>query len=124
MSHTDRPTEPFDSDQPVSPAEDRDRQLAAAAWILGWIGGPVPAVAILIVTRTPSWSRQLVWAAAAFWTAMWAVLIALLVAEVSGDVPAFAVWWIGAVVLALGATVAATRVAVRRSERSPHRTSW
>jgi hypothetical protein len=108
----------------VSPAEDRNRQIAAAAWILGWIGGPLPAVAMLIATDTPPWSRRLIRAAAVFWTAMWAVLIGLVVAEVSGDVPAFAIWWIGAVVIALAATVIAARVAFRRSEQSSRRTSW
>ncbi len=108
----------------VSPAEDRDRQIAAAAWILGWIGGPLPAVAILLATETPRWSRRLIRAAAGFWTLMWAVLIGLLVAEVTGDVPGFAAWWIAAVVVALGATVVAARVAYRRSERSPRRRAW
>lgn len=59
---------PFASSDDGSPAEDRDRRIAAAAWILGWIGGSLPAVAILIATRTPRWSRQLVRAAAVFWT--------------------------------------------------------
>jgi hypothetical protein len=108
----------------VSPAEDRNRQIAAAAWILGWIGGPLPAVAMLIATDTPQWSRRLIRAAAVFWAVMWAVLIGLVVAEVSGDVPAFSVWWIGAVVVAFAATVIAARVAFRRSESSARRASW
>lgn len=108
----------------VSPGEDRNRQLAAAAWILGWIGGPLPAVAMLLVTRTPPWSRRLIEAAAVFWTVMWSVLLALVYFEASGDVPAFAVWWVVAVVVAFGATLAATRVALRRSERSADRAAW
>jgi hypothetical protein len=108
----------------VSPAEDRNRQIAAAAWILGWIGGPLPAVVMLVATDTPPWSRQLIRAAAVFWTVMWAVFIGLVVAEVTGDVSAFAVWWIGAVVVALAATVIAARLAFRRSEQSTRRTSW
>jgi len=111
------------SDQ-VSPAEDRNRQLSAAAWILGWIGGPVPAGAMLLVTRTPPWSRRLIGAAAVFWTVMWVLLLALVYLEASGDVPAFPVWWVAAILVALGATVAATRVALRRSQRSGERTSW
>lgn len=108
----------------VTPAEDRNRQIAAAAWILGWIGGPLPAVAMLIATDTPQWSRRLIRAAAVFWTVMWAVLVGLVAAEVSSDVPAFAAWWIAVVVLALAATVVAARVAFRRSEASSRRTSW
>jgi hypothetical protein len=108
----------------VSPAEDRNRQIAAAAWILGWIGGPLPAVAMLLVTRTPRWSRRLIGAAAVFWTAMWSVLLALVYLEASGEVAAFAVWWVVAVVVAFGTTLAATRVALRRSERSSDRASW
>jgi hypothetical protein len=108
----------------VSPAEDRNRQISAAAWILGWIGGPLPAVAMLVATDTPPWSRRLIRAAAAFWTVMWAVLLGLVVGEVTGDVPAFAIWWIGAVVIALAATATAARVAFRRSEQSSRRTSW
>jgi hypothetical protein len=116
-----RPIAPSDR---VSPAEDRNRQIAAAAWILGWIGGPLPAVAMLVATATPPWSRRLIRAAAVFWTVMWAVLIGLVVAEVTGEVSAFAVWWIGAVVVALAATIIAARIAFRRSERSTRRTSW
>jgi hypothetical protein len=108
----------------VSPAEDRNRQLAAAAWILGWVGGPFPAVAILLATRSPRWSRRLVGAAAVFWTVTWSVLLGLVYLEASGDVPAFAAWWIAAIVLAFGATVAATRLALRRSEDSDQRAAW
>ena len=103
------------SNDRVSPAEDRNRQIAAAAWILGWIGGPLPAVAMLLVTNTPPWSRRLVRAAAVFWTFMWAVFFGLFYAGVNGAVPAFAAWWIGAVVIALAATFAAVRIAFRRS---------
>jgi hypothetical protein len=39
-------------------------------------------------------------------------------------VSAFAAWWIGAVVVALAATVIAARIAFRRSEQSTRRTSW
>lgn len=99
----------------VSPAEDRNRQIAAAAWILGWIGGPLPAVAMLLVTKTPPWSRRLVRAAAVFWTFMWMVFIGLFAAGVNDAIPAFAAWWIAAVVVALVATFAAARIAFRRS---------
>jgi hypothetical protein len=108
----------------VSPAEDRNRQIAAAAWILGWIGGPLPAVAMLVVTRTPRWSRRLVVGAAVFWSVTWLLLLGLVFAEARGDVPAFPVWWIAAILIALGATIYATRVALRRSERSGERASW
>jgi hypothetical protein len=108
----------------VSPAEDRNRQLAAAAWILGWVGGPLPAVAMLLVTRTPPWSRRLMVGAAVFWAAMWVVFFVLVALEVSGSVPAFAVWWIAAILLAFGATIAATRLALRRSEASGERAAW
>lgn len=121
MNDVDSPTASKDR---VSPAEDRNRQIAAAAWILGWIGGPLPAAAMLLVTDTPRWTRRLIRAAAAFWTLVWAVLIGLLFAEVTGDVPGFAAWWIAAVVVALAATVVAARVAYRRSERSSRRTPW
>lgn len=99
----------------VSPAEDRNRQIAAAAWILGWIGGPLPAVAMLLVTKTPPWSRRLVRAAAVFWTFMWMVFVGLFAAGVNDAIPAFAAWWIAAVVVALVATFAAARIAFRRS---------
>lgn len=112
------------SDQSVSPAEDRDRQLAAAAWILGWIGGPFPALAILMITDGPGWSRQLVRDAAVFWTIMWAVLLGLLYAELTTDVPAFAALWTGVVVIALAVTFVAARMALRRSQRSLHRRPW
>lgn len=108
----------------VSPAEDRNRQIAAAAWILGWIGGPLPALAMLLVTRTPPWSRRLIGAAAVFWTVTWSVLLTLVYLEARGDVPAFALWWVVAVVVAFAATVVATRIALRRSERSGERASW
>ena len=108
----------------VSPAEDRNRQLAAAAWILGWVGGPLPAVAILLATRTPPWSRRLIVGAAIFWTAMWLVFFILVYLEVRGSVPAFAAWWIASILVAFGATVAATRVALRRSEASSERAPW
>jgi hypothetical protein len=109
---------------PVSPAEDRNRQIAAAAWILGWIGGPFPALAMLLATNSPRWSRRLIVAAAVFWTVTWFVLLALVVAEARGDVPAFAAWWVGAILVAFCVTVAATRLALRRSEESDERASW
>ncbi len=121
VSETDSSTAP---DQPVSPAEDRDRQLTAAAWILGWIGGPLPAVAILITTDGPTWSRRLTREAAVFWTGAWAALLGLLWIELTVGVPAFAAWWIAVVVIAFVVTVVATRMALRRSERSLHRRSW
>lgn len=108
----------------VSPAEDRNRQLTAAAWILGWIGGPLPAVMILLVTRTPTWSRRLIGAAAGFWAVMWVALIVLIAVEADTDVPGFAAWWIGIVVLAFVVTVAGARAAWRSSASSPDRTGW
>lgn len=108
----------------MSPAEDRNRQIAAAAWILGWIGGPLPAVGMLLVTKTPRWSRRLIGGAAVFWSVMWFVLFALVFAEASGDLTAFTTWWIGAILVALASTAIATRVALRRSEQSDERASW
>ena len=109
---------------PVSPAEDRNRQIAAAAWILGWIGGPLPAVVMLLVTDTRPWSRRLIRIAAVFWTVAWAVLLGLFYVEIDSGVPGFTAWWITVVVLAFAATVAGARAALRRSERSEHRSSW
>jgi hypothetical protein len=55
---------------------------------------------------------------------MWLVFFILVYLEVRGSVPAFAAWWIASILVAFGATVAATRVALRRSEASSERAPW
>ena len=108
----------------VSAAEDRNRQIAAAAWILGWIGGPLPALVMLLATDTPPWSRRLIRAAAVFWTITWVLLIGLVSVEFATGVPGFTLWWIAVVVVAFASTAAAARAALRRSERSARRSPW
>lgn len=46
---------------------------------------------------------------------MWMVFVGLFAAGVNDAIPAFAAWWIAAVVVALVATFAAARIAFRRS---------
>jgi hypothetical protein len=50
---------------------DRVRQLAAAGWILGFVGGPLPAVFAFLVAPRESWSRRYSIAAAVYWTFAW-----------------------------------------------------
>lgn len=95
---------------------DRRRQLAAAAWILGWIGGPVPAVVIRLVAAREGWARRHATWAAAFWLVMWAYLITLLV--VARDADLFAVLWIGSIVVALAVTIVGALSAARASRAS------
>jgi hypothetical protein len=108
----------------VSPAEDRDRQIAAAAWILGWIGGPVPAIAMLAIVDSPRWSRRLIVAAALFWAAMWAVFGGLAYVAVAGDFTVFAGLWIAAVLVAFAGTLLGAWAAFRASAERPTRRSW
>ena len=133
MNHTDdtRPTsstahsaEVISAAGEISPAEDRDRQITAAAWILGWIGGPLPAIAMLVVVDSPRWSRRLIGAAAVFWAIMWAVFGALAYVAVAGDFTVFAALWIAAVVVAFAGTLLGAWAAFRASARRPNRRSW
>jgi multisubunit Na+/H+ antiporter MnhF subunit len=104
----------------ASPAEDRDRQIAAAAWILGWIGGPLPAIIMLLVVDSPRWSRRLIGAAALFW----AVFAALAVVAATGHLTVFAWLWIAAVIVAFAGTVVGAWAAFRASQRRTTRRSW
>ena len=108
----------------TSIAEDRNRQLAAAAWILGWIGGPFPAVVILLATRPTGWTHRLVVTAAVFWVLMWGVFYTLIYFGAGYDITLFWLWWVLAVALALGGTIAGAWSAVRLSRASDQREPW
>jgi hypothetical protein len=112
------------SSSSTSVAEDRNRQIAAASWILGWIGGPLPAILILLVVRPSGWTRRLVVAAAVFWLLTWGAFYALIYVGSTEDVPFFGLWWMLAVVLALVGTIAGAWAAVRCSRRSGAREPW
>jgi hypothetical protein len=92
----------------------RQQQVAVAAWVLGWLAGPVPALLALLVTRPgPGAYRRLLAAAAAFWVAV-VVLAGLLLATT--PVPTVRLWvgWAALSVVALVATALAVRRALRR----------
>lgn len=108
----------------TSVAEDRNRQVAASAWILGWIGGPLPAIVILLAARPSGWSRRLVRHAAVFWALMWGVLYGLISTGARADVPMFWLWWVLAVAVALVGTIGGAVAAVRRSRASLSREPW
>ena len=95
---------------------DRERQLAAAAWILGWIGGPLPALMMLIVIRGRSWSRPYVEWAAVFWTVA-VITFSVLLAWAATDGAGAAVAFVAAVLAALALTVLVALSAARRSRR-------
>lgn len=96
---------------------DRERQLAAAAWILGWIGGPLPALIMLLATGDRTWSRRYIVGAAVFWTGTVVAFAVLLVVAAGDDGAASTVAFVGAVLVALGVTAAAAMSAARRSRR-------
>lgn len=108
----------------TSVAEDQHRQVAAAAWILGWIGGPFPALMIWLVVRPSSWTRSLVVAAAVFWTAMWSAFVGVLYAAASTDSALVWLWWVLTVLVAFTGTAIGVSIAVRRSRASTHRQPW
>lgn len=62
----------------------RRRQIVVAAWVLGWLGGPLPALMAIVVTRPAagSFRRQLI-AATCFWAG--AALSALILLVVLSD---------------------------------------
>jgi hypothetical protein len=96
---------------------DRVRQLAAAGWILGFVGGPLPAVFAFAVARRGSWSRRYSLAAALYWTVAWiAIWGSLALAVHWGRQWPFAITT-GVVVLSLIVVAVAARNAARRSER-------
>ena len=96
---------------------DRERQLAAAAWILGWIGGPLPALIMLLATGDRTWSRRYMVGAAVFWTGAVVVFAVLLGLAAGTGGAATTVAFVGAVLAALGVTAAAAMAAARRSRR-------
>jgi hypothetical protein len=108
----------------ASPAEDRDRQITAAAWILGWVGGPLPAIVMLLVVDSPRWSRRLIGAAAVFWTVIWAGFGALAFVAATGEFTVFAWLWVGVVIVAFVGTALGARAALRASQRRTTRRSW
>lgn len=91
----------------------RRQQVAVAVWILGWLGGPLPALMALVVTRPgPGSYRRLLVAAAAFWTTAALLAVALVVG--AGDrTGRLVVGWSALSLVGL----AATALAIRRSLR-------
>lgn len=92
----------------------RRQQVAVAVWVLGWLGGPLPALVALLVTRpAPGTYRRLLVAASWFWSVAAASSVALVV--VARDEPGWlAMGW--AVLSATGLVV--TAVAIRSALRS------
>jgi hypothetical protein len=94
--------------------DDRERQLAVAGWFLGWIGGPLPALVILLATRNRTWSRSYNRAAAIFWTVT-SIVLSVSLANVTDARAAAATVFIASVVAALAVTIAVAVAAARRS---------
>lgn len=93
----------------------RRQQITVAVWVLGWLGGPVPALVALLVTQPPRgpWRRS--WfAAAGFWAVM-AALGVVLVAWTADEAAMLAVAWVGFGLVALVVPAIAIRRALRRS---------
>lgn len=93
----------------------RRQQIAVAAWVLGWLGGPLPAMLVLLVTRPERGTfRRLVTAAVWFWSAV--VVAAILLVLVAGrdEVGPLLVGWGVISVVALVVTALAIRRALDR----------
>lgn len=96
---------------------DRIRQYAAAGWILGFVGGPLPAVFAFAVARPGAWSRRYSVAAAVYWTIAWLLIFGSLALAVRWDRQwPFAVT-IGVILISLVVVAAAAHRAAARSER-------
>lgn len=97
--------------------DDRDRQFAASGWILGFIGGPLPAIFVYLVVDRQSWSRRFAVWAAVYWAFAWVVIsgsLALAVSDtIDGAWPRFVA--MGTVVVSLIVVAAAARRAQLRS---------
>lgn len=106
----------------VDVGNDRQRQLAAAAWILGFVGGPVPAALILLVGSRDGWSRTFARAAAVYWLIAWALFWISVTVVASWNATAGSVAAIGTVVVSLAATSIAAARATRRSADEQRRT--
>lgn len=102
----------LDADAPEQAV--RERQMALGAWILGWIGGPIPGAAMLFVLGRESWARRHVAVAVAFWAAL-AVVWAGVVVTV--EAPAQAWVWIGLAIVAVVGTASGAIAALRRSKQ-------
>lgn len=117
LLHRSRRTPSPGTASPEAVANDLQRQLAAAAWILGWIGGPIPAIVMLLVTGREGWwaRRHIAWAAV-FWAVMWGVLFMLV--AFTRDAGVFQALWISAVVFALVVTMIGAYSAAKASRSS------
>lgn len=91
----------------------RRRQIVVAAWVLGWLGGPVPALIALVVTRPAagSFRRQQI-AAACFWAgaALAAVILLVVLSDRSG-------WFVVGWVMWSATCLIVTAVAISRALR-------
>lgn len=90
----------------------RRQQVAVAAWVLGWLGGPIPALLALAVTRPPrSHLRSTLIGALVFWAALSTTMVVVVVGL---DGWSLAIAWSGLSVVALAVTALAVRHALRR----------
>jgi hypothetical protein len=92
----------------------RRQQIAVAVWVLGWLSGPIPAVAALIVRRGRGTYRRLLVAAAVFWTAFVAIGSALVAIAMRTSSTRPMLGWVVLVAVAVVASALAVRTALRK----------
>jgi hypothetical protein len=96
---------------------DRVRQYAAAGWILGFVGGPLPAMFAFALAPRGSWSRSFSLAAAVYWTVAWIVIFGSIALAVQWSETWPLAVMAAVVVVSLIVVVLATRRAAARSEQ-------
>ena len=103
----------------------KQRTVAIAAWVGGWLGGPILAIVFLFVESkvVGAWGRGYVRAAAIFWTMLLSLYVGVFAWDLSRTVGGVGYWdpsrsflvvWAFVVVTGVVATTIAVVMAVRR----------
>lgn len=91
----------------------RSRQVVVAVWILGYMGGPLPAVVALLVRPGRGTYHRLLVGAAWFWSVAFVVMAASIALAIELE----SMWFMAGYVVVLLAGLVATALAIRTSLR-------
>ena len=92
----------------------RRQQIVVAAWVLGFLAGPLPALVALIVRPGRGTYRRLLVVAVFFWTAVVLLSGVLIATAIAQEAMWPMIGWVALLFVALVATAVAVRVALQR----------